>query len=141
VALACKRQIQPLTLLAHPADLPGGNTGHEGVGFDVLGDDGPGADEGVLAERDAADDGGIGANRGPLPHEGAAVPVLTGDGCTRIVDIGEDHAGAAEDIVFEGHGVVKADVVLDLGGQVLLCNISGCRRKTQGPQCVPNGGP
>jgi len=83
-------------VLTHPADLSGGNAGHEGVGLDALGDDGPGADEGVLAERDAAHDGGVGPDRRPSPHQGAAVFVLARNGRPRIMDIGEDHAGAAE---------------------------------------------
>ncbi len=114
VALTSQRQTQPLAMLTHPADLPGGHTGHEGVGLDVLGDDGPGADEGVFAERDATHDRSVGPDRSPFPHQGPAVFVLARDGRARIVDVGEDHTGAAEDVVLEGHGVEEADVVLDL---------------------------
>ena len=101
-------------MLAYPADLAGGDASHEGVGFDVFGDDGAGGDESVFAQGDATDEGGVGADGGALLHQGAAVFVLADDGGAGVVDVGEDHAGAAEDIVFQGDGVVDADVVLHL---------------------------
>ena len=94
--------------------MAGGNAGHEGVSLDVAGDDGPGGNEGVLAQGDAADDGGVGANGGAALDPGAAVFVLSNNGGAGVMDIGEDHAGAAEDIVLQGDGVVNADVVLHL---------------------------
>ena len=53
-------------MLAHPADLASGDAGQKGVGFNVLGDDGAGGDEGVFAQGDAADEGGVGADGGAL---------------------------------------------------------------------------
>ena len=113
-AVAGQGQVQALAMLAHPADLAGGDAGHEGVGFDVPGDDGAGGDEGVFAQGDAADEGSVGADGGAALDQGAAVFVLADDGGAGVVDVGEDHAGAAEDVVFQGDGVVEADVVLHL---------------------------
>ncbi len=79
-----------------------------------MGDDGAGGDEGVFPQGDAADEGGVGADGGALLHPGAAVFVLANDGGAGVVDVGEDHAGAAKDVVFEGDGVVDTDVVLHL---------------------------
>ena len=101
-------------MLAHPADLEGGDAGHEGVGFDVLGDDGAGGDEGVFAQGDAADNRGVGADGGAFLHQGAAVFFLADDGGAGVMNVSEDHAGAAEDVVLQGDGVVNTDVVLYL---------------------------
>ncbi len=74
-ALPGQGQVQAFAVLAHPADLAGGDAGHEGVGFDVLGDDGAGGDEGVFAQGDAADEGGVGADGGAALDQGATVVV------------------------------------------------------------------
>jgi hypothetical protein len=69
-ALPGEGQIQAFAVLAHPADLAGGDAGHEGVGFDVMGDDGAGGDEGVFAQGDATDQGGVGADGGAFLNPG-----------------------------------------------------------------------
>lgn len=43
-------QVQAFAVLAHPADLAGGDAGHEGMGFDVFGDDGAGGDDGGFVD-------------------------------------------------------------------------------------------
>ena len=113
-AIASQGQIQALAVLAHPADLTGGDAGHEGVGFDVLDDDGAGGDEDIFAQGDATDEGGVSTDSCAALDPGAAVFILTDDGGAGVVDVGEDHAGAAEDVVFQGDGVVNTDVVLHL---------------------------
>jgi len=99
---------------ADPADLIGRDAGHQGKRFDVPVHDGTGGDEGVLADGNAADDGAVGAERGPAFDQGVAIFVLTHHGRAGIVDVGEHHTGAAEDIVLEGDVVIDGDVVLDL---------------------------
>jgi hypothetical protein len=39
---------------------------------------------------------------------------LAGNGGTRVIDVGKYHAWAAENIVFQGDGIIDADVVLHL---------------------------
>ena len=46
--------------------------------------------------------------------QGSAVFFFADNRRPWIVDIGEDHAGSAEDIIFQGDVVIDRDVVLDL---------------------------
>src|SRR5688572_3621628 len=73
-----------------------------------------GADHAVAAERDAADDGGIGADRGAALHQRLAVLVLALDVAPRVDHVREYHRGPAEHIVLDHHARVNRDVVLDL---------------------------
>ena len=63
-AITAQGQVEAFAMLAHPANLAGGDAGHEGVRLDVMGDHGAGGDEGVFAKGDAADQGGVGADGG-----------------------------------------------------------------------------
>lgn len=99
---------------AHPADLLCRHSGHQGIGFDIAVDDGAGGDKGIFSHGNAADDGAVGAQGGAFFDPGGAVFAFARNGGTRVVDICEDHARAAEDVVFEGYGVIDADVVLHL---------------------------
>lgn len=112
--MTAQGQIQLFAVLAHPADLARRHADHQGVGFDVLVDDGARADEGVFTDGDAADDGAVGAQGGALLDQGVAVFVLALDQRARVVDVGEHHAGAAEHAFFQGDVIVDGDIVLDL---------------------------
>ncbi len=114
LAVAAQGQVQLFAVFAHPADLTGGDADHQGVGLDVLVDDGARADEGVFANGDATNDGAVGAQSGAFLDQGVAVFVLALDQGSGVVDVGEHHAGAAEDALFQGDVVVDGDVVLDL---------------------------
>src|SRR5207248_891269 len=48
---------EPFAVMTYPADAPGRHTGHQREGRDIRGHHGAGGDEGVLADRVAADDG------------------------------------------------------------------------------------
>lgn len=111
--MTAQGQIQLFAVLAHPADLARRHADHQGVGLDVLVDDGARADEGVFADDDAADDGAVGAQGGALFDQGVAVLVLALDQRARVVDVGEHHAGAAEHALFQSDVVIDGDVVLD----------------------------
>ena len=100
-------------ILTHPADLAARDADHESVGFDVFIDHSTGADEGVLANRDAADDGAVGAESDTCFDEGVSVFVFACDERAGVVDIRKNHAGTAKDPVFEYDIVVEGDVVLD----------------------------
>ena len=80
---------------------------------DVLGHYGAGTDEGVLADGVAADDSAVGAEGCALFHEGGADLIHFPDFGAGVVDICEDHRGAAEDAVFEGDAFIDRDVVLN----------------------------
>jgi hypothetical protein len=62
----------------------------------------------------AADDGAIGAQRGPPLDQCRRKLVLAFHEGARRQHIGEHHAGAAEDVVFQRHTLVDRNVVLDL---------------------------
>ena len=99
---------------AHPTDLPCRHSDHQGKRLYGLSNDSARADKAVLAQRRAAYDGRIRTNRYPSLHVRRPVFILARDRGARVVDIGKDHAGAAEDVVLEGHVVVDRDVVLHL---------------------------
>lgn len=77
--LAVQGQVELFAVLAHPADLACGYTHHEGVGGYVFVDYGACADEGVFANRSAADDGAVGAEGGTLLHQRISVFALAFD--------------------------------------------------------------
>ena len=101
-------------MLAHPADLFGWDADHQGVGFDIAVDDSTGGDECIFTDGCAADNGGVGTYGCAALNQGIAVFVFAADGRARVVHVGEDHAGAAEHIVFKGDVVIDGDIVLYL---------------------------
>ena len=64
---------QTLPMAAHPADLARRVADHQRVVGHVLGHHRAGADEGVAADRGAADDGGVGADRAAALQQGLLV--------------------------------------------------------------------
>lgn len=113
-ALAFLGQVEAFAVLTHPADLFGGDADHQGVVGYVTVDDGTGTDEGVTSDGDAANDGAVRAQSRALLDQRGTVLVLARDGGSWVVDVGEDHARPAEDVVLEGDVVVHRDVVLHL---------------------------
>lgn len=107
-------QLQLLAKFAHPANLPCGHTHHQCIGRYILVDDRASTDEGIFTNGNAADDGAIGAKRRALFYQRIEVLVLALDQRTRIIDIGEDHAGATEYALFQRDIVVDRNIVLDL---------------------------
>lgn len=101
-------------MLAHPADLSGRHTSHEGVRLYVAVDDRPSSHKGIFAEGGAADYGGVGADGDTALDQGVAVLFFAADGAAGVVDVGKDHAGPAEHVVFQRDVVVHRDVVLNL---------------------------
>ena len=111
--MPCERQVKPLAVPTHPADLPRGHTDHERKVRHVTSDDGAGTDKGMAPDSRAADDSAVGAECRALPHERAPKLILARHRSPRVHDVGEHHARAAEHVVLQRHRVVDADVVLD----------------------------
>ena len=105
---------KPFPMTAHPSDVPPRHADDEREIRNVAVDHGAGADERELADRDAAHDRAVGAERRAAPDDRVAVFALALDCAARVVDVGEHHARTAEDVVLERHVVVDGDVVLDL---------------------------
>src|SRR3546814_6707061 len=76
------------------------------MGRNISVDHAAGPDEGILADRYAADDGTVSAERRAALHQRRTVFVLAGDSRARIVDVGKHHAGTAKHIVLKADGVV-----------------------------------
>ena len=108
-----QRQVEPLAVPAHPADLPRRHADHQREVRHVACHHRAGADEGMTPDRRAAHDGAVGAKRRAAAHERRLVLVLARDRGARIEDVGEHHAWAAEHVVLERDRVVDTDVVLD----------------------------
>ena len=99
---------------AHPTLLPRRNADHQGVVGHVLRDHGPGRDEAIAAERDAADDRGVGADRRTAADQRPLVQGMPVDLGTRVGDVGQNAGGPEEDVVLDRRARVDRDVVLDL---------------------------
>lgn len=106
-------QVQLLTEFAHPADLSGRYTNHQSVGRDILINDRSCTNEGVFTNSYAAYDGAIGPQSCAFFDQGVTVFVFALYEGTGIVDVGEYHAGAAENPLFDVDVVVDGDVVLN----------------------------
>src|SRR5450759_966671 len=112
-ARTAKRQTQALAMLAHPPHLPDGNADHQCVGRHISLNQRASAYEGIFSYRDAADDGAVGAEGRTALDERVAVFVLARNRRTRVVDVGEYHAGTAKHVVLESDIIVDGDIVLD----------------------------
>jgi len=99
--------------LANPADESCRHARHEGEAWDVAGYNCPGGNEAELPEGMSADDGGVGTDRGSALDERPGKLGLTLDGCARIVDIRENTAWPAEDLILQLDPIVEADVILN----------------------------
>src|SRR5690606_9286994 len=105
---------EALAAAAHPAHLTSGRTEHQCVRAHAPRHHRARSNEGILAERHAADDRRIGADGRAPPHQRAAVLVLSRDGAAGIQDVREYHARTTEDVILELHALVYRHVVLDL---------------------------
>src|SRR5688572_33433883 len=101
-------------MTAHPGDLARRVTDHHRVVRHVLVDHGAGADEGVAAHGDAADDGGVGPDRAAAPQDGFLVERVPIHLRARVRHIGQHAGGPEEYVVFDHHAGVHRHVVLDL---------------------------
>ncbi len=101
-------------VLAHPANLLGGHTHHQRIGLDVFVNHRSSAHKGKFTNGGTADNGAVGPERGPFFDQGVAVFAFALNQRARVVNVGEDHAGAAEHPIFQRDVVVHADIVLDL---------------------------
>src|SRR5690606_27205121 len=84
------------------------------VGLYIVVHHGARADKGEFPDRHTAHDRAVRPQRRAALHQRVAVLALALDQRTRVVDIGEHHARAAEHALLEGHIVVDRDIVLDL---------------------------
>lgn len=107
------RMVEAFAAATHPADGVGGVSDDECIIGDIARNDGAGADEAVFTERYAADNRGVGADRGTFANEGFGEFMFAGNMAAGIGDVGKNHARAAENVVFECHAVENRDVVLD----------------------------
>ena len=93
----------------------------DGVRRNVFGDHAAGADDGILADGEAAKDGSVGADGGAFfDYYGHDLPVGFGlqtaaGGCGPGVAIVDEHDTVAdEDLVLDGHPLADEGVALDL---------------------------
>ena len=100
-------------MLAHPTYLFGRDAGDESVGLDGTVDHRARGDKGILADGDSTNHRAVRSERGALSHDGIPVLVLAGHRGTWIVNVGENHAGTAEYVVFQRDVVVYRNVILN----------------------------
>ena len=87
---------------------------HQGVIGHIACHHRTGPDKGISADPVAADNGAIGAQGGTLLNQGGPDLFHAPDVGPGIDDIGEDHAGAAEDVIFQGDTFIDGNVILNL---------------------------
>ena len=105
---------QALSEFAHPADLSGWHSHHEGVVGNVAIDDCASAHKGMGANGHSTNNRAVGAQRGTAPDQCRAVLAFSFNGRPGVVDVGEDGARATEHVVLEHHAFVQRHVVLYL---------------------------
>jgi len=91
------------------------------VGRDISGHHAAGADDGVFADGDAAEDGGVGTERGPcFDDRGNDLPVgrglqtAAGGGGHGVAIVDEHDAVADEYLILDGDALADEGVALDL---------------------------
>lgn len=72
------------------------------------------ANKGVLADRGAADDGGIRAQRGAPPYQRTTVFRFPDNGGARVVNVGKNQTWTTKHIIFQRNRVIDGNVVLNL---------------------------
>src|SRR4030042_2547943 len=109
-----------LLFLDLPQDL-GRVSGHDRPGGNVLGDDGPGPDDGAFAARHPGQDGHARSDRRPLLDQGRDdLPVgfrlegAAGGGRSRVHIVDKSDVMADEDVVLDGHALPDEGVRGDL---------------------------
>jgi len=113
-ALAAKISREPLSTRARPPDLPTWVTDHEGVRRHILRYDGTGSDEGVRANRHAADHHNACAQGGPLLHNSRQqLFTMTLDVRSRAQIVSKYHSGTEKDVVADMHALEDHDLILD----------------------------
>ncbi len=100
--------------MADPPGLPRRDPQHQRVSRHIAPDHRSGADEGILPDGRAAENGGVRADRRPPADQGGLILVATGNLTARVDHVGEHAARSAEDVVLQGHPLVHRNVVLDL---------------------------
>src|SRR5262249_40055090 len=103
-----------MAVAAHPAFTARWNAQHQCVIGNVIGNDSPGADKSIPADRGATDDGGIGPDGGPAADQRALVKMVPHDLRARVVYVGENARRAAEHVVFQDRSCIDRNVVLNL---------------------------
>src|SRR5215471_7035307 len=96
-----------------PADLPGRHANHQGVVGHVFCDNGAGADEGMFANRYAANDRAVCAQGRPSSYQRSFVFGLSIDVAPRVGYVGEDHRRPAEHVILQDHAGIERNVVLN----------------------------
>ena len=91
------------------------------MGRDISGHHAAGTDDGAFADGDAAEDGGVGAERSALPDDcrhhlpvGFGLQAAAVGGGTGVEVVDEHDAVADEDLVLDGHALADEGVALDL---------------------------
>lgn len=80
---------------------------------DIFGYDCTGTYKGVSSDGDAADDGAVCAQGSAFFNPDRPGLIHFAHPCTRVINIGEDHWGAAEYVVFQGYVFIDRYIVLD----------------------------
>lgn len=113
-APAAKISREPLTTRARPTDPPTWVADHEAVRRYILGHDGTGSNEGMLANGHAADHHNPGAQSRPLLHDGRKeLRAVALDMRTRAQVISEYDSWTKKDIVADMHALEDHDLVFD----------------------------
>jgi hypothetical protein len=99
--------------LANPAMLPGRIAVNQGMGRNIFSDYRARPHKGVFAHGHAADNSAVGAQAGAFAYQCGPRLVHTPDIGPGVEHGGENHAGAAENIVFQGYAFVNTYVILN----------------------------
>ena len=110
---AAEGVVKTLATFTDPAELTGGDSDHQGVILDILGDDRAAADKGTFADGMTTDDGAVGSEGGTFSDERPSIGTVNGEVGTGRGDVSKDAGGAAEHVVLYLYTFIDRDIVLD----------------------------
>jgi hypothetical protein len=111
---ALRIEVEAMTIAADPSSVAGGIPHHESKWKNVFSNDCSGSNHGIFADAEAANNGGVGANAGSARDNGGKVLMLAGNGAAGVFYVGENAAGAEENVILAYQALVEGDIVLDL---------------------------
>src|ERR1043166_1840554 len=102
-----------MPMATHPTLLSAWVSYNQGIVWDVIGDHGAGGDEGVAANCDTAENGGIGPNSSAASDQRLLVETSPAHLRARVGNISEHTRWSQEHVIFDDETRVDRDVILD----------------------------
>src|SRR5690606_5909516 len=109
-----QRQVQLLSVDAHPTYLASGHSHHKRKVGDIFIDNGAGDYKRIFANRLTTNNCAIRTQRGPALYQRVAILIFTINKSPRVIDVRKHHARPTENSVFQRDVFIDRHVMLNL---------------------------